>query len=685
MTQRRTTVGLGCFLASALVLVAGCGSSTNKPSDGGTRPTDGRPSDATDAHSDVKSAMDARDARSDVVAHDAHPDVSAYDAHPDVSPHDAHADVITRRDGGLDVPASDGGPAQDGGVAVTGFDIPYLIKLVPDPGAGLLYALTSTQVVVIDVAQKREVTRVALGATSTDLDLSPDGTLLVAAQDSSVRLAVIDKKSWAVSYVPVRIDPQRVEAMNGSLAYYVTLDQWTEVHQVDLRYGKAADVKLNLNMYEPDIELSASGNRLYVGESGLSGSTIIDEDLTVAPARAADKSNWDNGYGFPGPPRSVYLGPSEKYIYYAGHQLDANQLSHALGDLGKVFAEDAAATFAVSERGLVDVALRTLVAPFPKTVSAAALTTTDSEVWSYEPIAGRLSFAKTADFLRGKTLGVRETAAAPLFTYSFTKIIADPVRARLYGIDPAKGVLVSVESATGMTVDAAVIEYGATDVAIDAAGKYIYIGHSGMAIEQIDAATLALVKYIFAPRDNYQVVSLSNNRIATIDSDQWTTATIIDATAGTVLDSVFGSWDGALAATVDGRTLFVGSTNSTDSVSRYDVSTGKLLSATKSSSLPVTARNVVVTPDGTSVYFANACLSGTDVTQLRYQQTDKIISVSPNSHLAVSATAVYRVSDGTMLMALPSACPIQAISPDSDTLYCYGSSVITSVSLAGLN
>lgn len=682
MMQRGTRIGFGCFMAYALALGGGCGSSGNQPSDGGPHPTDGHSADAVDARRDVLPAVDARDARTDVDARDARTDVAARDAATDVAV-DARADVA-RRDAGVDIRVTDGPPAPDAGGTVSSFDLPYLIKLVPDPAAGLLYALTTTQVVVFDVAQKREVTRVALGAESSDLDLSPDGTLLVAAQDRSMRLAVIDKQSWTVSYVTVRADPQQVEAMNGNLAYYATLDQWTEVHQVDLRYGKAADVKLNLTLFEPDIEVSASGHRLYVGESALSGSAIVDEDLTVAPARTADKSNWDNGYGFPSPPRHAYLGPSGTHIYYAGHQLDAMQLSHALGDLGKVFAEDAAATFAVSERGLVDVALRTLVAAFPRTITAAALTMADSEVWVYDP-TGRLSFAKTADLLGGKTLGVRETAAAPLFTYSFSKIIADPVRPRLYGIDPAKSVLVSIDSATGLTLEAAVIEYGARDVAIDAAGQSIYIGHSGMAIEQIDAATLALVKYIFAPRDTYQVVALSNGRIASIDPDQWTTATIIDTATGTVLDSVYGSWEGALAATADGRTLFLGSSNPTDFVSRYDVSTGKLLSPTKSGSLPVAARGVVVTPDGTSVYYANACLIGTSLTAVRYQQTDKIISVSPNSRLAASATEIYRVSDGAMLMALPSPCAVQAISPDSGTLYCYGNAVITPVSLAGLD
>ncbi|HVT08992.1 MAG TPA: hypothetical protein VHO67_16145 [Polyangia bacterium] len=665
-------------------MVAGCGSSTTRSPDGGAHPTDGHLPDAADARRDGVAAIDARGSATDLAMRDARPDVSARDAQTDAGSVDARPDVAPR-DAGMDVRRTDGGTGVDAASPASWFDIPYLIKLVPDPAAGLLYALTTNEVVVLDVAGKREVRRVALGAISTDLDLSPDGTLLVAAQDRSVRLAVIDKHSWTVTYVPVRADPQQVEAVNGNFAYYATLDQWTEVHQVDLSYGKTADIKLNLTMYEPDIEVSASGQRLYVGESGLSGCTIVDEDLTVAPARTGDKSNWDNGYGFPGPPRNVYLGPSETNLYYAGHQLDAKHLSRALGDLGRVFAEDAAATFAVSERGLIDVALRTLVAPFAKTVSAAALTTADTEVWLYEPEAGRLSFAKTADLLRGKSLGIRETAAAPLFTYSFSKIIADPVRPRLYGIDPAKSVLVSVDSATGLTVEAAVIEYGARDVAVDAAGKYIYIGHTGMAIEQIDAATLTLVKYIFAPRDTYQVVALSNGRIATIDPDQWTTATIIDSSTGAVVDSVYGSWEGALAATADGKTLFVGSSNPTDFVTRYDVSTGKLLSPVKGSSLPVASRGVVATPDGTSVYYAGSCLNGTNLSQLRYPQADKILSVSPNGHLATSATQVYRVSDGTMLTTIPSSCPVQAISPDSGTLYCYGSAVITPVSLAGLN
>jgi hypothetical protein len=52
--------------------------------------------------------------------------------------------------------------------------------------------------------------------------------------------------------------------------------------------------------------------------------------------------------------------------------------------------------------------------------------------------------------------------------------------------------------------------------------------------------------------------------------------------------------------------------------------------------------------------------------------------------LAVSSTTVYRVSDGTVVDTLPTACSVQAISVDSRTLYCYAGSIINQVTLAGL-
>ena len=94
--------------------------------------------------------------------------------------------------------------------------------------------------------------------------------------------------------------------------------------------------------------------------------------------------------------------------------------------------------------------------------------------------------------------------------------------------------------------------------------------------------------------------------------------------------------------------------------------------------------SAIGTPDGTSVFYDGLCLNGNNLLEQRYVQTDPILSVSPNGALGVSSTKVYRVADGTALAPLPSACPVQAVSPDSGALYCSGSSGISTFSLAGL-
>jgi WD40 repeat protein len=566
-----------------------------------------------------------------------------------------------------------------------GFAVGSVSKLVADPQAGLLYALSGWSILVFDTVAKSQLTTVKLDGYATDIDLSPDGQYLVASLDGSKRIDVIDKRLWSATPVDTRADPEQVEVMNGGIAYYATLDQWTEIHEIDLTQGVSSDFKLNLySAFEPDIELSAAGNRLFVAESGLSGSNIYELNLDVAPTRTIDQSKWDDGYGFDSPGRHVYLGPSGKHLYYAGHQLDATNLAHALGDTGTVFAEDAAATFAVSTKGIIDAQTLTTVTPFLFPVSSAALTEGDSELWYYRPDLSQIVYAKVADFLSGKTLGQAQFDAGPLGAYTFSKLVADPARPRLYGLDASKNLIVSIDSTSGATLRSLTIEVGAKDMVFDAASGSIFVAHSGMEIEQIDAATLSRVRFIYTPADNYQLALLSNGRIASINFDQWTTARILEVSTGIIDSSWQQIWEGALSATADGNTLFVGGTDTPDKLVRYDVSTGKMTGYSGGNAIASPSRGVLATPDGTSVYYGGYCLNGTGLTEVRYPQTDKIISITPNSALAVSSTTVYRVSDGTVVATLPTACSVQAISVDSRTLYCYAGSIINQVTLAGL-
>jgi len=85
-----------------------------------------------------------------------------------------------------------------------------------------------------------------------------------------------------------------------------------------------------------------------------------------------------------------------------------------------------------------------------------------------------------------------------------------------------------------------------------------------------------------------------------------------------------------------------------------------------------------------AAFYAGQCLNGTDLTQIRYAQPDRILSVSPNTLLAASSSRVYRVSDGTPLATVPGPCPVQAFSRDSGTLYCTDAGFLTSFDVRAL-
>jgi hypothetical protein len=256
--------------------------------------------------------------------------------------------------------------------------------------------------------------------------------------------------------------------------------------------------------------------------------------------------------------------------------------------------------------------------------------------------------------------------------------------------------VVSIDSGTGTALRTVVVGSTPTDLEVDTSGTFIYTGHSDTyAIAQIDAASFSFVKFIPSPQDSYDIAPLGNNRIATVDEDQWTTPALVDMNSGTVTDMLKAPFnnvsEGALFATADGKSIFVGESGSTAcNITRYDVSGGKFTSVTSSypggaQGFNSPARSVVGTPDGTSIYYAGYCLDGTNLLAKRYAQTDQIVSVTPSGALAVSSTKVYRVADGAALATLPSACPVQAVSPDSSTLYCSGSTGITTFDLRGLN
>jgi DNA-binding beta-propeller fold protein YncE len=569
-------------------------------------------------------------------------------------------------------------------------------KLVADPKRCFVYALdggSPSRVVILDVKAKSILTSVTLPFAANDLDIAPSGGTLAVSHDAAHKISTVDLASWTVaSTISTLSDPYALEVSDTGRAYYVELDQWTSVHGLDLSMGSSSDTNLgSWALYEGDAELSADGAFLYLGESGISGGSLSKYNVSGNGFTKVDESTWDDGYGFPYPARSVYLSPGGNHVYYAGHQLDANELSVVRGKTGElVFTESPTETFAIGETKVFDAELVKPVATLAHPAAAAALTGAGKELWYYSAQTGRVYYQNTGDLLAGVTLGMRERAPLALSKYTFAKLVHDPVRPRLYGLDAARESVVSIDTATHQPLKEIFVGSVPTDLSVDAAGAHLWVGHwETLALARIDLGAFTFDGFVPTPRIPYDVQALSNGKVAVIDEDQWTTPTLIDGMTGAVLaSSSWGAYEGALTATADGNQLFVGESSlSGSNITKYDVSGSMLVQLSKSTydmnyGFPYPSRDAVAVPDGSGVFYAHYLLDGANLSILKYPISDTILSVTPNSKLAISKTTIYRVQDGTVAAQLPSPAPVHAVSPDGATLYVAAGGTISTVDLS---
>jgi len=571
-----------------------------------------------------------------------------------------------------------------------------IVELVADPTRCFVYALNAgnpAQVVVIDTSSKRELTRVALSQAVDDIDIASDGTLVVS-HDAGHAISVIDTRTWTARPVATHSDPYAVEAAAAGVCYYVELDQWVDVRRIDVTAGTSSDTLLGgPSTYQGDAELSADGTFLYVGESGISGGSLIKYDVSSGTLVPVDESTYADGYGFPYPARHVYLSPGGQHVYYANHQLDAQHLAFIEGFLGqRVFAEDVAGRFAVGEQEIFDAALARPVTALIERTGAAVLTSADRELWRYSPNTGRVYFNNVDDYLWGLALGERNVTPGPLASYQLWKIVHDPVRPRLYALDAFEGIAISIDTATLQPVAAVIVGSFATDIDVAIEGDALWVGHHGMfAVARIELPGFTFGGLLTTPRNTFEVEAVVGGRVATIDDDQWTTATLLDGATGQILAQAGSIYEGALDTSSDGTFLFVGESGlSGSNLTKYNVSGGTLTPVDHTDyndgyGFPYPPRRVAALPDGSAFYYARHLIDGADLSVVRYALDDDILSVTSDGALATSATQVYAVSTGAPLGALPTAGEVQAVSPDGHTLFVAADGSIARIDLTAFH
>ncbi len=329
------------------------------------------------------------------------------------------------------------------------------------------------------------------------------------------------------------------------------------------------------------------------------------------------------------------------------------------------------------------------VADVPHGASAAVLVPSDQELWYYSPDTVRLYYVNPFDLIGGLPLGTREVDPRPLASYQLAKLIHDPVRPRLYGVDTAQGAVIAIDAATLAPIREIRVNSTPTDLDIDPAGTSLFVGHLDvLGLARIDLASLTFDRYVVSPRDSFRLAALGADRVVTNDDDQWTIASLTDTATGAVLAQA-GSYEGALSTTADRTALFLGDSGlSGSTIHRLSTTGDQLVEVSRSNfddyyGFPYPSRIATALPDGSGVYYAGYLLDGHDLTVLRYPIAEQILAVTPDGRRALSATSVYDVATGARLGALPATATTLAVSPDGSTAFLAAAGSITAADLSG--
>lgn len=563
-----------------------------------------------------------------------------------------------------------------------------LTKLVADPKRCLIYALAGDAILVFDTKTKTELAPIPLASPAIDFDVAHDGTRMVVAHRLPHALSVIDLEPRVVSRViPISTEPGSLEVTSGSgPVYYVNYDQFSSMHRLDLTLG--TDTILGINVgYRMDLELSNDETRLYAGDSASSRCVMRSFDITSGGFVEVSRTHWNHNEELSTLNRHL-LATSSNNLYYAAHQWRAGALDIVTGGTTEdILAEDDAGTLAIGTLHAWDVALSAVTIAHENQISAATFAAAGQEAWMYSSgiLGGVLIYESTSQLRGPHPLGVRDLPPAALSTYTIDQLVHDPVHGTLYARDAINQAIVVIDATTLQPTREIRVGSEPSDMALDSSGSALYVGHGEVqAIARIDLATATFDKFIQTPRLSFQIEAAGVGRVITADRYYDSAPTLFDVGTGSAAPTTHLVDFASMGVTADGATLFAASSMcSPCPVFRFAIGPSNLtllntLTTTQTVGGPL--RLIVPHPLGSSVFFGNASLDATTLAP-RYPTTERVLSISPDGRVALSASSVISVATGAVLGALPIAAQVQAVNANSHTAYLWTGSTIMPISL----
>lgn len=550
-----------------------------------------------------------------------------------------------------------------------------LVGLIESSSRCMLYAAdpTGTEVFYIDLDRDTVAKTVSVGVQPTDLALSSDGAVLYVAVLGEQKVVALDAETGdTIGTHPTARPPARITHGTERRVYYVEEEDFSAVHSINFLTDDEVQLT-GVDYYEPDLESSADGTIVYVGESGRAPARLLKLDGQSPSLAVLDTYGFEGGFTIPSPLRRLTLAEKAERVYFADRAFSTEDLQRVKGLVGEqaLTTTPSGAILASADNiydGLTHV--RIVARPHPGT---GALFSSDGK-WLYEfnALGSLLHRTSVATMVGLYRLGATNVAPGSLAQRKFNQFLADPVRPFLYAIDALENQLVFIDRTTLLPVRAEIIGSTPTDMSISPDGDEMAVatfGATEVAVLDLTASEKVLTRVIEVPGNPFRVALGLGGRLVYVEQDQRADVALLDFALGNVLDTLDGvlfQVDVEFDAT--GEILFAGESSGPNAkLYRYDLANDVFDEvAVSAAGYNYPARKVLF--QSGRVYFAQRVFDATTLAELG-QFDDDIVLVTKDGRWAVSRQRIYDAATQSPVGGMPADSGLIAADPTQPVLY----------------
>ncbi len=274
------------------------------------------------------------------------------------------------------------------------------------------------------------------------------------------------------------------------------------------------------------------------------------------------------------------------------------------------------------------------------------------------------------------------------------KLMVDPTRPYLYGIDKVNNSLHFINVNTG-TVDKTIyVGSSPVDCDINLEGTTLYVANFGSTeIAMVDLASQTLAGTILVNTsagtwsgNPYKVACTAGDTLVFTSMDQWNDVTLVNALTGATMSVTGSIYEPDLVASPDGNSVYAGESGiSTETLYRFDLVSGALTQTDTSAGLPgFTSSTTLMSKNGLYVFYSGMKFLAKNLKSVLGTFSEAIYAINSDGSLAIGANHVFNGTTFAVTRTTPISTSTMAVSPDDKTLYLYDTAT-SRIYIYGLN